>query len=205
MKNFAKLTLITAFAAFFAVAGCETSGRLAKKIDGDWSGTPVKFNKKMPVNGEFTPVFSFTKTSGAGGDVTLSAQMAVMIPVNAPIDSLGTTAVSATASGVATVRGTWLADDGDDIDLAWDLSTLVVNMDPDVEFELANVWTSTDVPTTRTVSDAVKKNFVRQMTDGMTAALKEIDDIDDIKFVESDTRLNCKFADMRQTLRRVFE
>lgn len=205
MTNSVRFSLIAVVAALAALAGCETPGRLAKNVEGDWSGTPVRFDKKIPVNGEFTPVFSFVRASNrAGGEMTLSARLSVMMPVNAPIDSIGTTAVSATAAGLATVRGTWEADGDDDIDLAFDLSTLVINMDPEVEFELANVWASGDAPTQRTVSEAVKKSFVKQMRDAMTSALHEMDDIDDIKFIDKGTKMTCKFADVRQTLNRVY-
>ena len=194
MTNSVRFSLIAVVAALAALAGCETPGRLAKNVEGDWSGTPVRFDKKIPVNGEFTPVFSFVRASNrAGGEMTLSARLSVMMPVNAPIDSIGTTAVSATAAGLATVRGTWEADGDDDIDLAFDLSTLVINMDPEVEFELANVWASGDVPTQRTVSEAVKKSFVKQMRDAMTSALHD-----------KGTKMTCKFADVRQTLNRVY-
>lgn len=199
-----KFTLLGMICAVALLTGCETASRLAKKAEGDWSGNPVRFSKKTDINGEFTPVFRFIRNgSSKGGDLELSAQIAVMMPVNAPIDSLGTSAVSATAAGIATVRGSWYATDDDEIDLRFDMSTIVVNMDPDVQFELANIWASSDTPVERIVPEAVKKAFVKQMTDGMTYTLQRLDELDDVKV--NNNLMSAKFLGQKQTLSRVYD
>lgn len=201
--SFLKVAAIAVAGLFITLTGCETASRLAKNISGEWSGTPVRFSKKTDINGEFTPIFRFEQNGNTkGGDFTLSAQLSVMLPVNAPIDSLGTDAISATAAGIATVRGTWIASDDDEIKLRFDMSTLVVNMDPDIQFELANIWTSTDTPTERTASDAVRKAFTKQMTDGMTYSLGRLDELDDIHIKEN--LMTAKFLGQKQTLSRIF-
>ncbi|MCM1310623.1 MAG: hypothetical protein NC301_06320 [Bacteroides sp.] len=198
-----KFALIALVASFAVVAGCQTASMLSKKVEGSWSGNATRFSKKTDINGEFTPTFRFIRNGGTnGGELELTAQIAVMMPVNAPIDSIGTSAVSATAAGLATVRGSWIASDDDEIDLRFDLSTLVIDMDPDVQFELANIWTSSDVPTERTVSDAVKKAFVKQMTDAMTYTLMRLDDLDDVSI--KDNLMSAKFLGQKQTLTRIF-
>lgn len=204
MKNsLFKFSLIAVIGGFAALAGCQTASMLSKKVEGDWSATPIRFDKKTGIDGTFTPIFRFERQGDSrGGDLTVSADLSVTLPVNAPIDSLGTTAVSATAAGSATVRGTWRATDDDEIDLTYDMSTLVVNFDPAVQFELANIWASADVPTERTVPDAVKNAFIKQMTDGMTFALQKLDEIDDIHI--KDNLMSCKFLKEKRTLNRVF-
>lgn len=187
-----------------SLVGCKTSGRLAQEIEGDWSGTPIQFNKKLMINGSYTPVVRFERNGEqAGGAVEFSAQLSVTMPVNAPIDSAGTTAVSATAAGLATVRGRWEVHDADEVKLTFDMSTLVVDMDPDVQFELANIWTSGDAPLTQRVSDAATKAFVKQMTEGITAELEKLDEIDDIRIKEN--LMRCEFLDKERTFNRVFE
>lgn len=205
MKNsLFKFGLIAIIGTIATLAGCQTASMLSKKIEGDWTGTPVRFSKKTDINGEFTPTFHFSRGGNSnGGSMTLSAALSVMMPVNAPIDSMGITPVSATAAGMATVRGTWIATDDDEIDLHFDYSTLVINMDPDVEFEFADIWSANDTPSTRTVPEAAKKAFVKQMTEGMTHALSKLDDLDDIKI--KDNVMTCKFLKQKQTLNRVFD
>lgn len=205
MKNsFFKFSLIAVIGVLATLAGCQTASMLSKKVEGDWSATPIRFDKKTGVDGTFTPVFRFQRQGDTrGGDLTVSANLSVTLPVNAPIDSLGTTAVSATAAGTASVRGTWRATDDDEIELTYDMSTLVVNFDPDVQFELANIWASTDVPTERSVSTAVKNAFVKKMTEGMTSSLHNLDDIDDISI--KDNLMSCKFLKEKRSLNRVFD
>lgn len=199
--KFSTMILIVAVASFM---GCTTSSDLAERVTGQWSGTTMEFKKKTMINGSFTPTFRFDRTeSQSGGAVSMTAMVSVTMPVDAPIDTLGTTAVSATASGLATVSGTWEAEDGDEVKLHFDMSTLVVDVDPDVNFELANVWTSTDVPTERTVPAAVYKSFEKQMTEGLTSSLKRLDEIDDIQV--KDGLMTCKYLGKPQTLHRIFE
>lgn len=204
MSTTLKFSLIALTAILATLAGCRTAASLARQAEGDWSGTPLKMDKKTVADGTFIPMFRFERSeSQSGGQMEFSAQMSVTMPVNAPIDSLGTTAVSATASGIATARGVWTADDDDELKLTFDLSTLVINMNPEVEFELANIWTSTDVPTSRNVSEPVRRAFIAQMTDGITKALRDLDDIDDIHIDQN--LMTCKFFGSRQTLNRVFD
>lgn len=203
MKKNIAIAALALIAGIAGISSCKNADSLAKEIDGDWSGTPVRFAKKTMVNGSFTPVFRFEQNSNqAGGNLELSAQLSVTLPVNAPIDSAGTTAVSATAAGIATVRGSWIATDDDEVKLRFDMSTLTIDMDPDVQFELADIWTSTDVPTVRTVSEAVTKTFIKEMNLGMTTALQKMDELDDIKI--QDNLMKCEFLDAHQTLNRVY-
>ncbi|MDE7334881.1 MAG: hypothetical protein K2N10_01035 [Muribaculaceae bacterium] len=198
-KTMMKIAVLSALVAATALTACDGAASLGRKIEGEWSGTPMRVDRKLADEMTMTPTFRFAK----GGELTVVAQLAVMMPVNAPIDSLGTSAVSATAAGMATVRGTWRATDDDDIDLIFDLSTLDITMDPDVEFELANVWTASDTPSTRTVSEPVRRAFVKQMTEGMTNTLRKLDDLDDVRVDKSGTFMTAKFLKTKQTLSRV--
>ncbi|MDE6514267.1 MAG: hypothetical protein K2L05_08805 [Muribaculaceae bacterium] len=198
-KTMMKIAVLSALLAATALTACDGAASLGRKIEGEWSGTPMRVDRKLADEMTMTPTFRFAK----GGELTVVAQLAVMMPVNAPIDSLGTSAVSATAAGMATVRGTWRATDDDDIDLTFDMSTLDITMDPDVEFELANVWTASDTPSTRTVSEPVRRAFIKQMTEGMTNTLRKLDDLDDVRVDKSGTFMTAKFLKTKQTLSRV--
>lgn len=195
--------LLLAACAVSTFTSCDSPGRLASRVAGEWSGAPMRVDRKLANEMTLIPVFRFQPGSKKGGEVTLLARVSVMMPVNAPIDSTGVTAVSATASGLATVRGTWRATDDDEIDLAFDPATIDVTMDPDVEFELADVWTSNDVPTTRTVSEAVRKAFVKQMSEGFSTTVRALGEIDDIRLSKPYDQMSCKFLKHRQTLKRL--
>lgn len=202
-KIMMKVAVIAALGAATALTACDGKASLAKKIEGEWSGAPMRVDRKLADEMTMTPTFRFERQGSAtAGELTMLAQVSVMMPVNAPIDSAGTSAVSATAAGLATVRGTWCATDDDDIDLSFDMSTVDVTMDPDVEFELANIWASADVPTTRTVAEPVRRAFVKQMTDGFKATLSKLDELDDIRFQQPENQLTCKFLKSKQILHR---
>lgn len=194
-----KIAVMLALVGGTALTACNGAASLGRKVEGEWSGSTMRVDRKLADEMTMTPTFRFAK----GGELTMVAQLGVMMPVNSPIDSLGTSAVSATAAGMATVRGTWRATDDDDIDLTFDMSTLDITMDPDVEFELANVWTASDVPTTRTVSEPVRRAFVKQMTEGMTSTLSKLDEFDDVRIDKSGKLMTAKFLKTKQTLSRV--
>lgn len=199
--KFSSMFIIVAVAAFI---GCTTASDMARQVAGQWSGTTQQFEKKTMIDGSFTPTFRFDRVEGQnGGAMTMTAMVSVTMPVDAPVDSEGTTAVSATASGLATVSGTWNIDDVDEIEITYDMSTLVIDVDRDVTFEWANVWTSTDQPTERTVPEAAYKAFEKQMREGMTASLKKLDELDHIKC--EDGMMTCNYLGSRQTLHRIFE
>lgn len=200
-KTIMKIAVLLTLAGGAALTACDGAASLGRKIEGEWSGSPMRVDRKLADDLTMTPTFRFEK----GGGLTVIAQLSAMMPVNSPIDSLGTSAVSATAAGMATVRGTWRATDDDDVDLVFDMSTLDVTMDPDVEFELANIWTSGDVPTTRTVSDPVRRAFVKQMTDGFANTLRRLDELDDVHVDKSGNQLTAKFLKTKQTLVRVVD
>ena len=200
-----KLSCMLALGACVALTACDGGSSLAKKIEGEWSGNSMRVDRKLADEMTMTPVFRFERQGSATrGVLTLVAQLSVMMPVNAPIDSAGTSAVSATAAGLASVRGTWRATDDDDIDLTFDMSTLDITMDPDVEFELADVWTATDTPTTRTVAEPVRRAFIKQMHDGMNGTLSRLNEIDDIRFNKEANSLSCKFLKQKQNLTKVY-
>lgn len=194
-----KIAVMLALVGGTALTACNGAASLGRKVEGEWSGSTMRVDRKLADEMTMTPTFRFAK----GGELTMVAQLGVMMPVNSPIDSLGTSAVSATAAGMATVRGTWRATDDDDIDLTFDMSTLDITMDPDVEFELANVWTASDVPTTRTVSEPVRRAFVKQMTEGMTSTLSKLNELDDVRIDKSGKLMTAKFLKTKQTLSRV--
>lgn len=204
MSNILKFSSIILIVTVASILGCTTSSDLAEKVSGQWSGTTVEFKKKTMIDGSFTPTFRFDRAEGqSNGAVTISAMVSVTMPVNAPIDSVGTTAVSATATGLATISGTWKADEGDEIKLHFDMSTLTIDLNPMVNFELANIWAANDIPTERTVAPAVYKSFEKQMTDGLTASLQSLDELDDIAI--KDGLMTTKYLGQTRTLNRIFE
>lgn len=181
---------------------CDSSSRLASKIEGVWSGTSERFDKQIVGDGTYTPVYEFVRTDKKpDGSVTLSAQVSVTMPINSQVNAEGTAPVSATAAALATVSGTWFADDDDEIKIAFDPSTLTVTMDPDVQFAIADVYTSFDTDSVATVPAPVMKSFSEQVRRGMNDVISKVNEFDDIHF-NSDSMMSAKIAKTRRTFAR---
>lgn len=187
------------------ITSCESPERLASRLEGAWSGVPERFDKEIVGDGTYTPVYEFTRPDKRPeGNVTLAAQVSVTMPVNAPVDSLGTSPVSATAAAMATVSGIWIADDDDEVKIAFDPSTLTITMDPDVQFEIADLFTSYDTDSVATVPTPVMKSFQEQIRKGMNDVISHINEFEDVNF-KGEAMMTCKIQKRRLTLSRTAE
>ena len=198
-KTSAILTAIVVVATLGYVTACDSPSRLASQIAGAWSGTSVRFDKKTVSDGTYTPVYEFTRAGAANeGTVTMTAQVSVTLPINAQVNAEGAAPVSATAAAVATVNGVWHADDDDEIKIAFDPATLKVDVDPDVQFAVADVFTNFDTDESSTVAPQVLKAFSDQVTRGMNDVITRTHEFDDIHFT-SDDMMTAKIHKTRQT------
>lgn len=196
------ISILSIIGALTFITACESPARLASKVEGSWSSVPQRFDKETVGDGTYTPIYEFTRADKRPeGDLILSAQVSVTMPVNAPTDSLGQTPVSATAAALATVRGIWIADDEDDIKIALDPSTLTVTMDPDVQFEIADLFTSYDTDSVATVPTPVMKSFQEQIRKGMNDVIARTTELKDIDF-KGDAMMTCKIDREKYTLSR---
>lgn len=193
------MTALAVMGTMLYVTSCESPSRLASKIDGTWSGTSVRFDKKTVSDGTYTPIYEFSRIGNSTeGTVTMTAQVAVTMPINSQVDAQGSAPVSATAAAVATVSGIWHADDDDEVKVAFDPATLKVEVDPDIQFEIASIYTNFDTDSTATVSPQVIKAFRDQTSRGMNEVISATHEFDDIHFT-SDSMMTAKIAKKRQT------
>lgn len=198
-KTSAILTALVVVATLGYVTACDSPSRLASKIAGTWSGTSVRFDKKAVGDGTYTPVYEFTRAGASNeGSVTMTAQVSVTLPINSQINAEGTAPVSATAAAVATVSGVWHADDEDEIKIAFDPATLKVDVDPDIQFAIADVFTDFDTDSVATVTPRIMKAFSDQVSRGMNDVITQTHEFDDIHFT-SDNMMTAKIHKTRQT------
>lgn len=193
------ISVLSVAATVAFTTACESPTRLASRIEGTWSTSPQKFNKEVVGQGTYVPLLEFTRPDKRPeGSVTLTAQLSIIMPINAPVDSMGATPVSATAAGVATISGIWTADDDDEVKIALDPSTLDITMDPDVQFAIADVFTDYDTDSVAGVSHQVMRAFAEQARQGMTDVISHFNELDDIKF-PSDAMFTAKLNGTRLT------
>lgn len=202
LKTSVIMTSLALAGTLLFTTACDSPSRLASKVEGTWSGTSVRFNKQVVGDGTYTPVYEFSRTDKRpAGNVTLSAQVSVTMPINSQVNAEGTAPVSATAAALATVSGYWTADDDDEIKIAFDTSTLTITMDPDVQFAIADVYTDFDTDSVATVSAPVMKAFREQVRRGMDDVVSKTREFDDIHF-PSDVIMTAKVGKNRQTFAR---
>lgn len=195
-------TALAVAATMLYVTACDSPSHLASKIEGAWSGTSERFDKRIVGDGTYTPVYEFSRPDNRpDGTVSMTAQVSVTMPINSQVNAEGTAPVSATAAAVATVSGVWTATDEDEVKIAFDPSTLTVTMDPDVQFAIADVYTTFDTDSTATVSAQVMKAFREQVIRGMDEVISRVDEFDDIHF-NSDAMMTTKVGKTRRTFAR---
>lgn len=202
LKTSFALSILSIAATILFTTACESPSRLASKIEGLWSGTSERFDKQIVSDGTYTPVYEFSRSDRRpDGVVTLSAQVSVTMPINSQVSAEGTAPVSATAAALATVSGTWFADDDDELKIAFDPSTLTVTMDPDLQFAIADVYTNFDTDSVATVPAPVMKAFSEQIRRGMNDVISKVHEFDDIHF-NTDDMMTAKVAKTRRTFTR---
>lgn len=199
------LSLAAIAGAIIFVTACDSPGRLASKIEGTWSGMPQRITTDQPGEATYMPMYTFERdNSRPEGRIVLAAEVSVMLPVDAPVDSLGAAPISATANAQATVSGIWTATDDDEIKIAFDPTTLVITMNPELTYSVADVFTSTDTDESVKPSAAVMRAFSEQIRRDMNTVIAAHYELDDIEF-RSDNMLTCELQKRHITLSRVTE
>ena len=96
---------------------CDDTARLIKDVTGTWSGAPEKLVDNSASSATIIDTYTFTAIPDTkGGNVTITS----LISVTGQID--GAQAIvqpfSLSASGTASIQGTWTAIDDDEIALS---------------------------------------------------------------------------------------
>lgn len=174
--------LIIAAAALCALGlnSCNEASRLAKNIEGTWSGAPERLIDDP--TGTATVIESTTfavDSTGKGGDmiivglVSATGQMQGSPAIIQPI--------SISAAAKAEVLGKWQAIDDDEIQVAIDARTLTVSIDPEGVVLTTNMLDGDAQANVASIKPQLAEAVKRQVTNALQmryASIKKIDDID---------------------------
>lgn len=125
------LTIAAVLMAGTMMVSCNSASKLAGELSGAWAGVPERLFDAGASSATVIETYSFVPVDSVkdGGNVMVTALMSVTAAVS------GTPGiaypVTVTASGYATINGTWTALSHDKIDLRLDQSTLNVSVDPE--------------------------------------------------------------------------
>ncbi len=168
--------LLSGIAISLAVLGlssCESATRLAKDIQGSWSGAPEKLIENSPSASSYMPVLTFVKTDAANGDITITSTLSISEQTS------DTTTIS--ASGQSTISGKWTAADHDEVYINLDPSTLEVTVNPDDVIMTSNPIDGTESTTTGSLQTALTPAIKARMTSAIQSHMLKLVKIDDIK------------------------
>ncbi len=144
MKKFAYLFAAASLALAFQA--CDNASSLSKDLEGAWTGNPDRLFDSQASSGTIIETFSFTPVDSVkdGGSVTVTSLLSVTGAVSGAEGI--TQPVSVTASGSASISGTYRCVSADRAEITLDPQTLTVNVDPDAVVVNADVLTGTSAP-----------------------------------------------------------
>lgn len=185
-----------------SLSSCDSRQSLAKDINGSWSASPDRITETETMSTGVIRFIDFIKApSEAGGDVIISSLVSVssQLPAGEEI----TEPISMTASGVASVRGTWVAQSDDEVVLVLDPESFNVQVDTSAVVLTANTVTGEQSPDLA----SLKPSAVNMVRDQITRTVRNdffsIQKIDDIKI--NGNMMSCEINNRDLTLRRQTE
>ncbi|MDE6089250.1 MAG: hypothetical protein K2G41_00980 [Duncaniella sp.] len=174
--------LITSACIFAALSlvSCDGSSRLAKDIQGSWSGTPENFMDNSVASTTILETYDFAAPENGGktGSITIAGMLTISTQVLA--DTGIEQPLTLTASARSTISGTWTAIDDDEITVALDPATLNVMVDPDQIVAEGNMI-GTQTPEIETMRPSVAQAVTSNMKRALEVRYSSIRHLDDVK------------------------
>lgn len=124
--------ILAAGALMVAAVSCQGPTELAGKVEGSWAGVPERLFDAGASSATVIETFTFARDDKAQQPDSGKLYMTSLMSVTAALPGAPgvVTPISVTASGYASVEGTWKAVSADKIDVSLDQSTLNVRVDP---------------------------------------------------------------------------
>ena len=190
---------IAAAMMMIGLSSCDGRQTLAKEINGSWSASPDRITETAAMSTGVIRIINFVRTpSEAGGDLIMSS----LVSVSSQLPRTDSVAqpVSMTASGIASIRGTWAAQDDDEIIVVLDASTFNVEVDSSAVVLTSNYVFNESTSDLATLKPSAVEMVRNQITQAVRDDFFSIRKIDDIKI--KDNMMSCEINDEDFTMRR---
>lgn len=180
MKKFATLAFCFAVATgmFF---GCDSKGKLAEDITGTWSAAPVKLTNSEQGYSSITETYMFDRDSTAPSGTVMITSM-ISLQKAAPANAAPTAPFMMTAAARATISGSWVAIDDDDLAVQLNPETLNVLVDPSMVEVAMNPISGQTETTADSISPSMLSYVKATITQELNVHYAGFTKIDDIKF-----------------------
>ncbi|MDE7152847.1 MAG: DUF5052 family protein [Muribaculaceae bacterium] len=176
-----KLTAL--FAAAIMILGlssCDSKQRLAEQLQGTWTMQPDQITDTEGQTIGIMRLVEFVKEpSQAGGEIVISSMVSVNTQL--PDNDNPEAPVSVTASGKATISGTWAAVDDDEIAIYLRPETFSVEVDPSATVLTPAGEMSENGPDLAKLQPSAAQYVRQQITESLRGDFFKFTKIDDIK------------------------
>lgn len=189
--NISLSAVLAVLVSVIVVTSCSKTGRLS----GEWEGVPERIDIPGASNATaaVTIDFSSSDSRAGSGNVVLSAVIELQQPVAAdnPFNQAYETSIAATAS----VSGRYMVeeDDGDDIMILFDPSSLQVTVDPNGVTYSGNILTGTPRAQLDSLTTATADHWRVVITPVMREIFNRYTIIGDVEVHHNDV-LRCEVA-----------
>jgi hypothetical protein len=179
MKRLTIFAAVGCLLATFLLSSCDSKQKVSENLRGVWATDPEALHDTGAARTTVTRLIEFTPSESNGeGNITLVAYITVenTVPFN---DSI-VTPLTITASGTASMSGTYAMKDHDDMDISLNPSTLSVNVDPDavqLNYDVLSESSSSDVVNLTGASSILASQQIGHIARNIFFHLTEIEDI----------------------------
>lgn len=200
MKKFFSLALCTA-AAIAMFFGCDSKAKLAEDIDGTWTAAPVKLTNNEQGYSSITETFMFEQDSTAASGTVVITSM-ISLQKSAPANAAPTAPFMMTAAARATISGSWVAIDDDELALQLNPQTLSVEVDPTMVQVAMNPLSDQTSVTPDTLTSSMLDYVKATITQDLNVHYADFTKIDDIKFKQKNATMEFEIGKTDYSLMR---
>ncbi len=171
--------------ASISLVSCDETARLAKDLQGSWTGTPENFTDNSVITATIIETLDIVSDDSAvakgshGGTIAVSGMLSATTQVVG--DPGLVEPLTLTASAKSLIKGTWTAIDDDEVALILDMSTLTVDIDPEGVAVSNGLLTSSDTPKIDSIRPAISASLAEGMKRALITRYASVRRLDDVK------------------------
>ncbi|MBD5317115.1 MAG: hypothetical protein HDS11_05560 [Bacteroides sp.] len=187
------LPLLSLLAIGAAFQSCDNASTLSKELDGSWSGAPEPLFDSGASSATIIETWTFapSDSSDTSGSLILTALTSVTGSISGAEGI--SVPVSVTASGYATVTGSWEALSVDRVNVALDPSSMTVKVDPDAVIINADViGDAAAAPNVATLRPQLAESIKTQMEKAVSQRYADINQLTSVSVTDNSSTLKFK-------------
>lgn len=174
------------------VSSCDSKGRLAEAVEGEWTGNPERLLDTGAASATMVRMMEFSPGEVATeGTVTMTAIITVENTMQ--FNESVVTPLTITATGTATITGIYQVRDHDDILVGLDATSLSVSVDPDAVQLNYNILSEDSAPMVEKLKPGAAVLATQQINRAAQNAFANITEIEDIHIKNNTMR--CEISD----------